>query len=248
MPPVYCNRCGTPNIDGAAFCSKCGVPVGPSPGGQPPGPLVASAVLAPAKGTTHPGSFGPVHALLVLGAIVVLAGGGFGIYALASKDAPAPAPAGPQAQPPPVSTPAAAAPAVQDPAETARLTAAEVARQTQRQSERDKAALLATPSRFLAPSDLMVDDKGIINHYRQLIRITVLNKSQFSVTGVHGEVDWVDAKGGKFGSTTFELAGSIPAGATEQFSVSSGTLKSTTIQGSGQPAIRFTSLNVVEAR
>lgn len=24
MNPVYCNRCGTPNVEGASFCAKCG--------------------------------------------------------------------------------------------------------------------------------------------------------------------------------------------------------------------------------
>jgi hypothetical protein len=27
MEPVYCNHCGATNIEGAAFCAKCGRPI-----------------------------------------------------------------------------------------------------------------------------------------------------------------------------------------------------------------------------
>jgi hypothetical protein len=125
----------------------------------------------------------------------------------------------------------------------------EQARAAQQQALVDaKAALRANPTRFLKLADIGVYDKGIINSYRQLTRLSLLNASDFAVTDVRGEVDWVDAAGNRIGSTVVALAGSIPAGDTKTFSTADGTLQSGTLQGNATTqSVRFTSVTIVEA-
>jgi hypothetical protein len=113
---------------------------------------------------------------------------------------------------------------------------------------REKAALRADPTRFLKTSDLGFFDKGIINSYRQLSKVTVLNTSKFSVTGIGGEVAWTDGQGNRIGSTTFSLAGALPAGDQKTFTTAEGTLQSGTLQGAAKSAtVRFTAIKIVEA-
>ena len=112
-----------------------------------------------------------------------------------------------------------------------------------------KAALRADPTRFLKTSDLGFFDKGIINSYRQLSKLSVLNTSKFSVTAMRGEVDWTDAQGKLIGSTVISLAGALPAGDMKTFSTHDRTLQSGTLQGAGtNAAVRFTSVDIVEAQ
>ncbi len=115
--------------------------------------------------------------------------------------------------------------------------------------QREECTKLATqPNTLLETSDLRHYDKGIINDYRQLVGVTVLNTSRYcSVRAAEGDVTWLDAQGRRLGSTPFKLDMSIPAGATQRFSTSAGTLTSGTLEGAGVDArITFTRVDVVE--
>ena len=100
---VFCSRCGTQNLDGSAFCSKCGAPLTatavappggpPTPGASPPpvpapapgAPYVPgqSAYLPPPPGGTvvHHTSRNVVIAVVVV-AVVVIAGAAVAFAAL----------------------------------------------------------------------------------------------------------------------------------------------------------------------
>ena len=136
------------------------------------------------------------------------------------------------------------------PAQAAHEQAVAVAREAQaNEVAHAKAALRGDPTRFLKTSDLGFFDKGIINSYRQLSKLSVLNTSKFSVTGMRGQVDWTDAQGKLIGSTVISLAGALPAGDAKTFSTQDRTLQSGTLQGaSTNAAVRFTSVDIVEAK
>jgi hypothetical protein len=117
------------------------------------------------------------------------------------------------------------------------------------ETARAKAALHSDPTRFLKTSDLGFFDKGIINSYRQLSKLSVLNTSKFSVTGMRGQVDWTDAQGKLIGSTAISLAGALPAGDVKTFSTQDSTLQSGTLQGvATNAAVHFSSVDIVEAQ
>ena len=86
------------------------------------------------------------------------------------------------------------------------------------------------PDKYLTVSNEQPFDKGIINSYRQLATMTVLNRSQFALANLSGSVNWLDATGSSAGTTPFSLSGSIPAGATVTFSTGDGTMTSGTLQ------------------
>ncbi len=112
---------------------------------------------------------------------------------------------------------------------------------------RDKSSLQANPEAYLETSDIKSFDKGIINRYRQLVGVTVLNKSHFAVNNLQGEVNWTDPQGKSFGTTPFSLKGSIPAGATVRFSTESGTLTSGTLEGeAAKVVLKFTHMDVID--
>ncbi len=114
---------------------------------------------------------------------------------------------------------------------------------------RERTQLLTQPDQYLESSDFTYYDKGIINDYRQLVGVRVLNKSKYPVADLQGEVDWVDDDGQKVGSVPFTLRGSIAAGATVRFSEQDKTLSNGTLQASAKRArLRFTSLRIAEAR
>jgi hypothetical protein len=116
------------------------------------------------------------------------------------------------------------------------------------QAEKDKTAAVATaatkaqaatelradvqqhPGKYLQVSNLQDKDKGIINSYRQLTGMTVLNTSKFALNNLSGSVNWLDDNGASTGTTPFTLSGSIPAGATVTFSTAAGTMTSGTLQ------------------
>ena len=113
----------------------------------------------------------------------------------------------------------------------------------------EKAHVQRAPDDFLETSDLGYYDEGIINDYRTLRTVTVLNKSRLSLNNLRGEVDWYSATGAKFGSVPFSVSGSIPAGDTKVFSTTSGTLTNGTIRGAAKFArVRFTHVEVVGVR
>jgi hypothetical protein len=118
----------------------------------------------------------------------------------------------------------------------------------QAQQAAEKARLRSQPDLFLQTSNLTYYDKGIINDYRQLTGVTVLNKSKYPVNNLQGEVDWIGSNGAKAGSVPFTLSGSIPAGDTKTFSSAAGTLSNGTLETSAsRAAIRFTHVDVVES-
>lgn len=125
----------------------------------------------------------------------------------------------------------------------------ETAEQALKRMQREECAKLTSkPDTVLETSDLQYVDEGIINDYRQLTGVTVLNKARYcAVKTAEGDVTWFDANGGRFGSTAFTLRRSIPAGATQRFSTADGTLTSRTIQGAAVKAqITFTHVDVIE--
>jgi hypothetical protein len=108
--------------------------------------------------------------------------------------------------------------------------------------------LVKSPSTYLEASDVRYFDKGIVNDYRQITQMRVLNKSKFPVTDVQGEVDWTDDAGRKTGSVPFSIRGSIPAGDTKQFAAQDGSLTNGALQTSvTHAAVRFTHVTIVEA-
>jgi hypothetical protein len=113
--------------------------------------------------------------------------------------------------------------------------------------ERERQELRDTPDSFLVTSNPEYYNKGIINDYRQLIKVSVLNRSKFPVGGLSGDVEWYDDDGGKFGSTTFALRGSIPSGDTKTFSTEDGSMTSTTIQGDAKKAkVKFAHVEIID--
>jgi hypothetical protein len=125
----------------------------------------------------------------------------------------------------------------------------ETAEQALKRMQTEECKRLSTqPDTLLETSDLKYYDKGIINDYRQLVGVTVLNKARYcAVRSAQGDVQWLDAQGARFGSTPFTLGKSIPAGATQRFSTDEKTLTSGTIQGGAVKAkIAFTRVDVIE--
>lgn len=86
------------------------------------------------------------------------------------------------------------------------------------------------PGGFLIASNLQVDKSGLISSYRQLSQITISNKSSIAAKNVSGEVTWSDSAGKSAGSTTFSTTGVVPAGGSQTFSKSAGTLNTTKLQ------------------
>lgn len=112
---------------------------------------------------------------------------------------------------------------------------------------RERASLMANPNAFLDTSDLVNYDKGIINDYRQLTSVTVLNRSHFPVQNMSGDVEWVNESGARVASMPFTLKGSIAAGDTKRFSQAEGTLSNGTVQSSARKLrVKFTHIDIVE--
>lgn len=110
-----------------------------------------------------------------------------------------------------------------------------------------KAQLLRAPGQFLEATNLGYYDKGIINDYRQLVKLDVLNRSTLAVQNISGTVDWLDKDGRSVGSLPLSLTGSIAAGDTKTFSKEAGTLRNGTMETSATRAlVRFTQVTVVE--
>jgi hypothetical protein len=253
MSAVYCNQCGSPNAAEAVFCSKCGRGISAA-GGAPlaagAAPMPFAPAASPAQNAPHtPTSavskvvlIGGLMALVVVGVCVVvvlmLSRGGASTPSQADQATTGAAP-----QP----GTAATSPAGPQVDEAATLAAAQLTQQAAARTAQAKASLRTNPSKYLDASDVGVHDKGIVNSYRELTSLTVLNRSAFAVDSVQGEVDWFDSGGSKIGSTTFTLAGSIPASATVVFSKAQKNLVSGTLQGKATTErVRFTAVNLVE--
>jgi len=111
----------------------------------------------------------------------------------------------------------------------------------------ERALIIMSPNNYLEVKDWQGHDRGIINDYRTLKSMTVLNRSRHAIHEMSGEVDWINAQGGNDGSMPFTLKGSIPAGDTKTFDVNTGTLTNGTVESEAKRAqIRFTRVSVVE--
>lgn len=107
--------------------------------------------------------------------------------------------------------------------------------------------LAAHPDRHLLATDMTYYDEGIINDYRQLSSVTVFNLTPHcAVTHAEGHVEWFDARGRSFGTTTFSLNKGVSAGGIATFKTADDTLSSTTIRGAAtRSRLTFTSVDVV---
>jgi hypothetical protein len=119
--------------------------------------------------------------------------------------------------------------------------AAEAARKAQA-----KQALLTNPSNFIEASGAEFFDKGIINTYRELTKVSLMNKAEFPVRSVKGSVEWLDGSGNTIATVAFSVPGSIAAGDSKTFSHSDRTLETTTIQTDAKKyRIKVTSLETL---
>jgi len=108
-------------------------------------------------------------------------------------------------------------------------------------------AIIQSPSGFLQPSSMGTSDNGGSNGSNQLTRIAVLNRSHFAVNNIQGSVEWLGPNGGSLGVTSFNLAGSLPAGETKVYSTAQHSLTSTALEGpAGTLRVVFTHVDVIE--
>jgi len=220
MALISCGECGKQVSDTAPASPNCGAPIR------------TAAVVAPV--TAKPSRRGPVIGLVVLG--VALIGGVFAYTSMQERDREA------------RRADIAAADARQ---QEIRRAAAEAEANRKAEEERrkaeERAQILKDPTPYLAVSELAFFDKGIINSYRQLTGFSLENKSPFHLKNLKGSVDWINSQGESVGSTPFSLKGSLASGDTKRFDVTSGTLKSGTIEASAnQVKLRFQSASAVE--
>jgi hypothetical protein len=130
--------------------------------------------------------------------------------------------------------------------ERSRVAAAEA--EKARSIEHEKERVVKEPSSYLEAKDVEVFDRGILRRYREVVKLSVINKAKWPVQNMTGNVDWVDASGNTLASVILVLKGSIPAGATQTFSKQEGTLATTTIQLAAPTyRIRFSKVALVEA-
>lgn len=116
----------------------------------------------------------------------------------------------------------------------------------QARREQARASLMATPASFIELSEPRFFDKGIINSYRELTQLTALNRSEFAVNDLHGELELVDSTDNAVAVIPFSIKGSLPAGDTKTFSKSAGTLTGATVQtDASRYRMRVTRLAIV---
>jgi hypothetical protein len=113
--------------------------------------------------------------------------------------------------------------------------------------EKAKKDLLANPGAYLEAKDVKAFDKGILNTYRQIVGLTLLNRATLAVQDISGDVTWLDDKGARVASMPFKLKGSIPAGGTETFSAEAGTLENGTVETKANKyRLTFSHVSIVE--
>jgi len=93
---------------------------------------------------------------------------------------------------------------------------------------RRKQEVVSNPNAFLATSDLAYFDKGILNSYRQLMKVSVTNRAPYALTGLSGEVEWISDVGEVREKTMFSMRGSISPGDTKSFGTQDGSLNTGT--------------------
>jgi hypothetical protein len=128
----------------------------------------------------------------------------------------------------------------------AALTAEQLLAKQKAAAAAERLNVVRNPNDYLKTSDFKSLDRGIINSYRELTSVTVLNTSKYPLNNLSGEVDWLAEDGSKFGSVPFTLKGSIPAGDTKEFSTEAHTLVSNTVKGNAKRLrVRFTNVEIV---
>ena len=111
-----------------------------------------------------------------------------------------------------------------------------------------KRQIRSTPGAFLEATDLGAFDKGVLNSYRQLTKVTVKNKTRYALDGIKGEVEWLDDQGVVREKTLVRLKRSIPAGDTKVFSTGDGSMDSGTTESHAHKyVLKFTSASVIES-
>ena len=124
----------------------------------------------------------------------------------------------------------------------------ETAEQALQRLHREECAQMAsTPNSLLETSGQRFFDRGIINSYRQIQTMTVLNRARYCVVrSAEGDFTWVDANGARLGSVPFTLSQSIPAGGTVNFSTQAGNMVTGTMAGAGvRVTTSFTRVDVI---
>ena len=129
----------------------------------------------------------------------------------------------------------------------------ELAQQQERERrdriEKQKADIRANPNRYLEASNFTTYDEGFINHYRQLVGVSMLNKSPYSLTNIRGDVEWLTDNGDRLASMPFSLSGAIPSGDSKRFTTKEGTLTNGTAKCNAKRIrINVTSVELVEVR
>lgn len=107
--------------------------------------------------------------------------------------------------------------------------------------------LLSNPANYLEASDLQYNDDADETDNWQLIAITVMNKSHFSVKDIQGEVTWLDDQGNKLGRTPITIKGSVFAGNANSFSLEADTLATPPQKGAvASASVSFTKAMIVQ--
>ncbi len=75
-----------------------------------------------------------------------------------------------------------------------------------------------SPAPFFQISGLEFFDKGIVNRYQQLSKITLTNKSSFTVKDIRGKVDFLDSGDETVASIPVRLEGLLPGRGTRTYS------------------------------
>src|SRR4051794_32433348 len=111
----------------------------------------------------------------------------------------------------------------------------------QRELGEERLNLLSNPSIYLEASDLQYNDDAEDTDTWQLIAVTVLNKSHFTVKDLQGDVTWLDDQGQRLGRTPIAIKGSVFAGNTNTFSLQADTLATPPQKGTvASASISFT--------
>lgn len=107
--------------------------------------------------------------------------------------------------------------------------------------------VVANPTRWLQTSGLQIFNKGILNSYRQMQRMTVTNTSAYPLRDLQGTIDWLDGAGASTGTTPFAIEGALPAGDSKAFSTFDRSLSSGTVESRANTVrITFTHAAIVE--
>jgi hypothetical protein len=110
-------------------------------------------------------------------------------------------------------------------------------------ASQERLNVLSNPSMYLDTSGLTFDDDA--SYHEQLLEMTVFNKSGVTVSGLEGDVVWLDDNGQRIGSSHFALKGTVPAHGSQRFSIAEGTMTSGPLRGGAlRVVIAFSHVNV----